>query len=169
MEKKKKAPKAVTTQEENKEYLRKIFVMFREIEVSVSAQRHEKYNNTEVRLMNEIVYTTGMGERVISTQLASRLGITRSAVSQIVAKLEGEGVLRRVPDEVDRKIAYVELSERSMGTYRALIRDYTDFVGKVVAYMGVSKMDKMLTLVDEFSMAVQNACADCHAEAKDAK
>lgn len=169
MEKKKKAPKAVTTQEENKEYLRKIFVMFREVEVAVSAQRHEKYNNTEVRLMNEIVYTTGMGERVISTQLASRLGITRSAVSQIVAKLEGEGVLRRVPDEVDRKIAYVELSERSMDTYRALIQDYTDFVGKVVAYMGVSKMDKMLTLVDEFSMAVQNACADCHAEAKDAK
>lgn len=169
MEKKKKAPKAVTTQEENKEYLRKIFVMFREVEVAVSAQRHEKYNNTEVRLMNEIVYATGMGERVISTQLASRLGITRSAVSQIVAKLEGEGVLRRVPDEVDKKIAYVELSERSMATYRALIQDYTDFVGKVIAYMGVSKMDKMLTLVDEFSAAVQNACADCHAEAKDAK
>ena len=169
MEKKKKTPKAVTTQEENKAYLRKVFVMLREIEVAVNAQRHEKYNNTEVRLMNEIAYTTGMGERVISTQLASRLGITRSAVSQIVAKLEGEGVLRRVPDEVDRKIAYVELSERSMGTYRALIQDYTDFVGKVVAYMGVSKMDKMLTLVDEFSAAVQNACADCHAEAKDAK
>ena len=160
MEKKKRCPKPVTTAEENKDYLRKIFAMFRDLETTVNAQRHEKYSNTEVRLMNEIVYSMDKGERVISTQLASRLGITRSAVSQIIAKLEGDGVVRRVPDAVDRKIAYVELTEKSSATYEAIINVYTDFVGKVVAYMGVSKMDKLLGLVDDFYTAVGNACDD---------
>ncbi len=161
MEKKRRIPKPVTTAEENKEYLRKLFAMFRDLETTVNAPRHEKYRNTEVRLMNEIVYSTDKGERVISTQLASRLGITRSAVSQIIAKLESDGVVRRVPDAVDRKIAYVELTEKSAVTYEAIINVYTDFVGKVVAYMGASKMDKMFGLVDEFYAAVGNACQDC--------
>lgn len=164
MEKKRRIPKPVTTAEENKDYLRKFFAMFRDLESTINAQRHEKYSNTEVRLMNEIVYATDLGERVISTQLASRLGITRSAVSQIIAKLEADGVLRRVPDAVDRKIAYVELTEKCAATYETIINVYTDFVGRVAAYMGVSKMDKMFALVDDFYTAVGNACEDCAKE-----
>lgn len=164
MEKKKKIPKPVTTQEENKVYLRKIFTMLRDIEVALNAQSNEKYNNTEIRLMNEVVYAAGIGERLISTQLATRLGITRSAVSQIVAKLEKDGAVRRVPDAVDRKIAYVELTEKVAETYKNIVAQYTDFVGKVVAYMGVSKMNKLFVLVDEFYSAVENACEDCACE-----
>lgn len=164
MEKKKKIPKPVTTQEENKVYLRKIFTMLRDIEVALNAQSNEKYNNTEIRLMNEVVYAAGIGERLISTQLATRLGITRSAVSQIVAKLEKDGAVRRVPDAVDRKIAYVELTEKVAETYKNIVAQYTDFVGKVVAYMGVSKINKLFVLVDEFYSAVENACEDCACE-----
>ncbi len=164
MEKKKKIPKPVTTQEENKVYLRKIFTMLRDIEVALNAQSNEKYNNTEIRLMNEVVYAAGIGERLISTQLATRLGITRSAVSQIVGKLEKDGAVRRVPDAVDRKIAYVELTEKVAETYKNIVAQYTDFVGKVVAYMGVSKINKLFVLVDEFYSAVENACEDCACE-----
>lgn len=161
MEKKKKMPKLVTTQDENKEYLHKIFEMFRAVEYSINAQRHERYNNTEIRLLNEIVYAASNGERLISTQLASRLGITRSAVSQIVSSLEKDGAIRRVPDEVDKKIAYVELTEKMKVAYKGIVEVYTDFVGKVIAYMGVGKMDKFLALSDEFSEAVKKASEAC--------
>jgi DNA-binding MarR family transcriptional regulator len=114
--------------------------------------------------MNEIVYATGTGERLISTQLASRLGITRSAVSQIVAKMEKDGALRRVPDAVDRKIAYVELTDEIAATYKVIVNEYADFVGKVVAYMGASKMERLFTLADEFSEAVALAAEDCNAK-----
>lgn len=160
-EKKKKLPKTVTTFEENKEYLHKIFGMFRTVEFAINAQHHEKYNNTEIRLMNEIVYATSSGERLISTQLASRLGVTRSAISQIVAKLEKEGVLQRVDDDVDKKIAYVELTDKSMNTYKGIVEKYSAFVGRVIAYMGTGKMEKFLLLSDEFYSAVASACAEC--------
>ena len=163
MEKKKKFPKSVTTSAENREYLHKIFGMLREIELTTNAQSHEKYNNTEIRLMNELVYAASNGERLISTQLATRLGLTRSAISQIVAKLEKDGAVRRVADAVDKKIAYVELTESVANTYKGIVETYSAFVGRVVAYMGVGKMEKLFSLVDEFYIAVSKACEECHA------
>ena len=166
MEKKRKTPKAVTTQEENREYLRSIFRMLRDVQVAMGAQQHEKYNNTEIRMMNEIVYATGAGERLISTQLADRLGVTRSAISQIVGKLEKDGALRRVPDEVDKKIAYVELTDSMAAKYKTIVDTYSGFVGKVIAHMGVHKMDKFLALAEDFYTAVENACEDCESPQK---
>ena len=161
MEKKRKPPKAVTTEEQNKEYLHKIFTMFRDLEIAINAQRHEKYSNTEIRLMNEIVYASAEGERLISTELATRLALTRSAISQIVNKLEGEDMVRRVPDEVDKKIAYIELTEKSASAYKDVVQQYSRFVGRVISYLGVAKMDRLLTLSDEFYASVEKAVADC--------
>ncbi len=164
MEKKRKIPKPITNQEENKAYLRKLFAMVRDMERAMEVHRQEGYSNTEIRLMNEIVYAAGAGERLISTRLADCLGITRSAVSQIVSKLEKDGMVRRIPDETDKKIAYVELTEKAMESYSCIIERYADFVGKVIVHMGVAKLNKMLALVEEFYDAVEEACLDCEYE-----
>ena len=79
------------------------------------------------------------------------------------------GNYRRLPDEVDKKIAYVELTDEMAAKYKTIVEHYTSFVGKVIAYMGVHKMDKLLALVDEFRAAVENACEDCQCEENGAK
>ena len=166
MERKRRIPKQVTTMEENREYLHAIFGMVREVQLATSMQQNESFNSTEIRLMNEIVYAQAQGERLISTKLADRLGITRSAVSQIVGKLEADGAVRRVADDVDRKIAYVELTEAVMEKYKDVAGDYINFTGMVVARMGANKMDKFLTLAQEFSKAVDEAMKDKEAISK---
>ena len=164
MAKRRKIQKPITNMEENKAYLRKLFAVGRGMENAMDLHRKEGYSNTEIRLMNEIVYAASEGERLISTRLADRLGITRSAVSQIVSKLEKDGMVRRIPDEIDRKIAYVEMTEKAMGAYEEAIEEYADFVGKVAVHMGVAKLNKMLALVEEFHNAVEEACLDCEYE-----
>ena len=166
MERKRRIPKQVTTMEENREYLHAIFGMVREVQLATLMQQNEAFNSTEIRLMNEIVYAQAQGERLISTKLADRLGITRSAVSQIVGKLEADGAVRRVADDVDRKIAYVELTEEVMEKYKDVAGDYINFTGMVVARMGTNKMDKFLTLAQEFSKAVDEAMKDKEAISK---
>ena len=166
MERKRRIPKQVTTSEENREYLHKIFGMIREIQVAAAVKQSDKFNATEIRLMNEVVYAQAKGERLISTRLADRLGITRSAISQIVGNLEKLGAVRRVPDEVDKKIAYVEVTEEVMEQYKDVVGEYTDFVGMVVARMGVNKMDKFLSLADDFYGAVEEAMKDREARKK---
>lgn len=160
MERKRRIPKQVTTMEQNSEYLHKMFGMMREIQSAMVMQQNDTFNSTEIRLMNEVIYAQAKGNRLISTKLADRLGITRSAVSQIVAKLEERGAVRRVPDAVDRKIAYVELTEEIMTKYKDVVDEYANFVGMIIARMGVNKMDKFLSLAGEFYVAVEEATKD---------
>lgn len=160
MERKRRIPKQVTTMEQNSEYLHKLFGMMREIQSAMVMQQNDTFNSTEIRLMNEVIYAQAKGNRLISTKLADRLGITRSAVSQIVAKLEECGAVRRVPDAVDRKIAYVELTEEIMTKYKDVVDEYVNFVGMIIARMGVNKMDKFLSLAGEFYVAVEEATKD---------
>lgn len=164
MARKKKMVKTVTSHEENKAYLFEFFGMLKEVQIVASAQKNERFNNTEVRLMSEIIYAKSKGERLISTQLADRLALTRSAISQIVAKLEVDGVVRRVPDEIDRKIAYVELTEATEEKFGKVVDEYATFIGQVVARFGVKKMDKMFSLVKEFSVAVNDSVEACGCE-----
>ena len=99
--------------------------------LAVSA-KETHFSDTELRLIAEILSATYEGKRLISTQLADMLGITRSAVSQIVNNLEKRNVVKRVADDVDRKIAYIELTEEAMESYLADLKIYEPFIERVV-------------------------------------
>ena len=103
-----------------------------------------------MRLLGEVILAGYDGKRIISTQLAARLGVTRSAVSQMVNKLEARGIVRRVPDEVDRKIAYIELSDTALTYYNEEKGVCCNLVGEVIDRIGVEKVDKLLELSDLF-------------------
>ena len=161
MARKKKMLTPVTTMEQNRDYLFDFFTMLKQIQIVANAQKNDRFNNTEIRLMSELVYAKCKGERLISTQLADRLALTRSAISQIVGKLESEGVLRRVPDDVDKKIFYVELTETTEEKFGKVVDDYANFIGQVVARFGVKKMDRLLSMIKELSTAVSDAAESC--------
>lgn len=157
MARKKKMLAPVTTMEESKQYLFDFFTMLKQIQIVANAQKNDRFNNTEIRLMSEIVYAKCKGERMISTQLAERLSLTRSAISQIVGKLEAEGVLRRVADDVDKKIAYVELTAEMEQSFGAVVDQYAEFMGQVIVRYGVKKLDRLFAMVQEFVAAVEAA------------
>ena len=140
----------VTTMEESKQYLFDFFTMLKQIQIVANAQKNDRFNNTEIRLMSEIVYAKCKGERMISTQLAERLSLTRSAISQIVNRLETQGVLKRVASPTDKKIAYVELSEGVYETYGKDISCCLRFIGALVEEFGEERFYQMVDLFDEF-------------------
>ncbi len=134
----------------SEKYLAAVFtLMKRRDDIALSA-RKSRFNHTELRLIGEVLTAKYRGERVISTEIAYRLGITRSAVSQIVSRLEGQGVLRRAPDETDKKIAYVEIVEESLESHEKEVQDCLDFVEKLVKDYGEEKFEQMYTLFQEF-------------------
>ena len=119
-------------------------------------RKESKLNRTELRLVSEVIAAQYEGERVISTQLAKRLGITRSAVSQMVAKLEAEGVLRRLPSEHDKKIAYVEIAEDALEQYGDELDKALGLLGDIVNEFGEEKFTRMCGLFREFVTTVEN-------------
>ena len=135
-------------------YLGKIQAMTRKMQNVVFVRGKKSFNNSEMRMLEEIFLANKKKERLISTELADRVGVTRSAISQMVNRLSAKGLVKRVPDEVDRKIAYIELDGKAKEAYLAQRKRMGESVSKVIAEFGAEKVDQMLKLVDEFSHAV---------------
>ena len=134
----------------NEKYLNAVFSMMKKRDGIMVADKKTRFNDTELRLISEVLSAKQGGNRLISTQLATKLGVTRSAISQIVNRLEETGVLKRVPDAVDRKIAYIEVTEETMDSYRADMKICGDFIGRVVERFGDEKFKQMNGLLEEF-------------------
>ena len=155
MGRKLKALKPVTTEEENKEYLRQIFSALKGMEGLMDLGGNHDLNTTELRLISEVIFAGVENRRLISTQLATRLGVTRSAVSQMVNTLEGRGIVCRVADDVDKKIAYIELTQWAQEHFREDIQKYSDFIAQLVARFGEARLKKMLSLMQDFVKTVE--------------
>ena len=135
-------------------YLGKIQAMTRKLQNVVFVKGKKSFYNSELRMLEEIVAADKKGERLISTQLADKVGVTRSAISQMVNRLSEKGLVQRVPDDVDRKIAYIELTGNAKELYNAQRKRMGEVVAKVVADFGADKANQMLKLVDEFCDSV---------------
>ncbi len=135
---------------ENQKYLGAVFSILKKRDALAVSGKNNHYNDTELRLIGEVLAARSEGERLISTEIALRLGVTRSAVSQIVKRLEEQGVITRVPDDVDRKIAYIELTKSALKEYEADMKICADFMGRVVNRYGVEKFWEMCDMVTQF-------------------
>lgn len=140
----------------NEEYLSRIFSMCKKMEGVTMLKDKTELNTTELRLVGEIIYANCEGKRLISTQLAKRLSITRSAVSQIVNNLEERGIVKRVADSIDRKIAYIELTDSTLEVYHIAKAKAENLVGEVIKVFGKENLDKLLSLSDKFFEVVEN-------------
>ena len=140
----------MTEYERNEHYLAKIYELLKKPEKMELNAYQPMFNNSEMRLLGEIIKERTEHKKIISTELASRLGVTRSAVSQMVNKLEARGLLVRTPSQSDKKIAYVELSDYAEKAYEEEHEKCCAFMGQVIEIFGEDKLEKLLTLNDEF-------------------
>lgn len=136
------------------EYLIKCFQLMRNMEnIDFFASVHE-LSRTEFRLLREVILEAEKGKSIISSELARRLGITRSAVSQLVTKMEKDGVVNRVASPTDRKIAYIRLSENSRVVFEEQCRKANATMERIVAEVGEDKVRDFFNLYDEFSKSI---------------
>ena len=139
----------------NEKYLSAVFHVLKKKSVVSVIDNTCNFNDTELRLLGEIFAAKQDGKRLISTQIATILGVTRSAISQMVNRLEKMGVLERVPDAVDKKIAYIEITEKALTQYREDIAKCGDFVARVVRAFGEDRFNEMCETVEEFVRLIE--------------
>lgn len=134
----------------NEKYLAKVFSILKKRDSIVIAGKNMNFSDNEFRLLGEIITEKRKGRRLIATELAKRLGVTRSAVSQMVNRLEAEGVVQRLPDDTDRKIAYIDITKTTEELYEKDLKICSNFIGKVIKEYGKDKFDEMCSLLDSF-------------------
>lgn len=149
---------------EGSNLMQEIYAIGKRLEELKIFHRAMPFNNTEMQMMREIIAAKECGSRVISSGLAKLLGITRSAVSQMVNKLESKGVVRRVPDSRDKKIAYIELSDKARSIYEESRARVNGLLERIVAKLGEEKVEHFITGTNEFIDAFCEATEEADAE-----
>lgn len=136
---------------ESGKYLNKLILMIKFMEGLNILPGSVNLTQTEFRLIREIVMEREAGNKIISSELARRLNITRSAVSQLVGKLEKRGIIKRTASLTDHKIFYVELTESSLAVFRKQCDEANELLNRVVEEFGKDKTDKIIELYEEFA------------------
>ena len=144
------------TKDKGQEYLTKLFSMMREREYITLNDKNTHFRSTEMRLLTQVLFAKYEGKRVISAQLAKMLGLTRSAVSMVVHNLESRGIIVRVPDSMDKKIAYVEISDSVYEAYKDDLEKACAFIAQLVEEFGEEKFEKMYSLFTEFALLMRS-------------
>lgn len=149
---------------EGSNLMQEMYAIGKRLEELKIFHRAMPFNNTEMQMMREIIAAKERGSRVISSGLAKLLGITRSAVSQMVKKLEAKGVVRRVPDSRDKKIAYIELSDKARSIYEESRARVNGLLERIVEKLGEEKVEHFITGTNEFIDAFCEATEEADAE-----
>ncbi len=142
---------------EPNEYLMQLFRTIKQLEDLDLFTDVAKLSKTEFRLIREIVMDGKEGKNIISSELARRLGITRSAVSQIVTKLEQRDIVKRTASPTDRKIAYICLSQRALSAFNEQCSQANRIVEGAVKELGEKKIQLLFSVFDEFYAALGRA------------
>ena len=132
------------------EYLVKLFCITKSMEGIDLFADAAKLSKTEFRLIREILLEREKGAEIISSELARRLGITRSAISQIVTKLEERNIVCRVDSPTDKKIAYIRLSEHALAVFEEQCMQANIIINRVVEKMGAERMNTLIQGYDDF-------------------
>lgn len=135
---------------EGSNLMQEMYAIGKRLEELKIFHRAMPFNNTEMQMMREIIAAKERGSRVISSGLAKLLGITRSAVSQMVKKLEDEKIIVRVPAENDKKSSHVMLSPAARTAYERM-KDYMNaFVQQIVDRVGYDEIRRFIDGMNKF-------------------
>lgn len=61
----------------------------------------------------------GCGDGILMSELAARLAVSKGAVTQIISRLEGKGIVRRVSHPIDARATIVSLTKTGLLAYQA--------------------------------------------------
>jgi DNA-binding MarR family transcriptional regulator len=76
-------------------------------------------------------------------QLAERLCCVKSNVTQLVDRLEGDGLVRRVPDPVDRRSVRAEVTPLGRERFRAALRAREAAEAELLAGFAEDELDRL--------------------------
>jgi len=85
------------------------------------------------------------------TDLSNSLKITKSAVSQLVSKLEKKGFVRRKINLFDKKVNYITITEEARKGYEENTTKYNSVIEKVANEMGEKDSVELSRLLEKLS------------------
>lgn len=82
------------------------------------------------------------------SDLSERLGVAKSAVSQLVNNLEEKGLVERITTKEDRRMVYVALTKSGFDMITEAQGKAVEYYSGIVDSMGEQDLDTLITLLE---------------------
>jgi len=83
------------------------------------------------------------------SQVAARLQITMSAVTSLGDGLVRTGLVERTRDDKDRRVVWLELTEKGLALVRELEKHRRELMEKVVSTLSYDKLEDLVRILEE--------------------
>lgn len=129
--------------------LRGLGVMHAQI-ASRQSSAHSVFNKQEVLTVDML----GVRGSCRMGDVAEHLGVVQSAITSLVDRLEGEGVVRRVRSQEDRRVWLVELTDHGRALYASHESVYQALAARMLAPLDEAEQDTLISLMERIAAAV---------------
>lgn len=106
------------------------------------------------------IYKLGQDEKnslgVKTSDIGESLCMKKPATSKMINNLEDKGYVNRVSDKRDRRITYVNLTEKGIKLFEQHKIKMTNYTNKIIDKMGKEDMETFLILLNKFSDSIED-------------
>ncbi len=100
----------------------------------------------------DIVYETMLSKSNTASTIAKKLGITLGTLSINVDRLISKGYLHKVKNENDRRVSYVELTEKGLQIRLKHDAMHKKFIREATSHLSPSEKASLLTVTSKLGM-----------------
>ena len=123
---------------------------------NLSRQLQERISEagfTDQRMAHSAVFAHIPPEGITLAELARRAGMTKQAMSELVADLEAKDYLTRRPDARDRRTKIIELSDRGWSAVRAALAAFEEIEHELEQKLGAGRLREFRRTLETLTSA----------------
>lgn len=118
-------------------------------------QKHD-ISCSELSILKVIHESEKEDKKINVTELSIILKMSKSAISQLIAKLEKKSLVKRKINIFDKKINYITLTETAKVIYQDNQKKYSEIADKVIEKMGKKDSEELSRLLEKLSYIIEN-------------
>ena len=108
---------------------------------------------TDIRPTHGCVFRFVHGDGMRLTELASRAGLTKQSVGEIVDDLTGRGYIERFPDPTDKRAKLIRLTEKGLDAQRIGFSKFAKLEEDWSEAFGADRIAALRSLLEEIALA----------------
>ena len=111
---------------------------------------------SELSVLKVLCESEKENKKMNITELSSSLKMSKSAVSQLISKLEKKGFIKRKINLFDKKVNYLSVTNEAREKCEISQRKYSEAVHQVVDKMGEKDSQELSRLLEKLSGIINN-------------
>lgn len=100
----------------------------------------------------EVVYSSMLSKTNTAGTIANRLGITLGTCTTNIDRLVGKGLINKIKNDNDRRVVYIELTEKGQQVYLKHISTHKKLIAKVISKLTMSEKASLLSIIGKMDI-----------------